>query len=158
MGGAPRRKISSAVDELVEGAAAPLGMVGDRGEQLVGELAADGGADLGHLLAGARRSSRAISESCSVAGMANGGSGPQRVAVARVPEQAGLEHRLGQLLDEQRHAVGLGDDLISTSAGSGLPRRGRSTIAALAAAEPVEGQQGDVRMAGPGRAGTPAGR
>ena len=38
-------------DQLVEGGAQlVLGPVGDRGEQLVGELAADHGADLGHLL------------------------------------------------------------------------------------------------------------
>jgi hypothetical protein len=35
----------------------------------------------------------------------------QLVVIARVLEQARLEHRLGQLLDEQRHAVGLGHDL-----------------------------------------------
>ena len=61
--------------------------------------------------AGASRSRRDISESCSVDGMASGGSGPQAPAVGRVVEQAGLHHGLGQLLDEQRHAVGLGDDL-----------------------------------------------
>ena len=41
------------------------------------------------------RSRRAISESCRQAG------------IAASPD---LEHGLGQLLDEQRHAVGAGDD------------------------------------------------
>ena len=34
---------------------------------------------------------------------------------------AGLEHRLGQLLDEQRHAVGAGDDRVDHSAGRRSP-------------------------------------
>ena len=60
----------------------------------------------------ASRSRRASSESCSVAGIASGGRGRELVVVAGVAKQAGLEHRLGQLLDEQRHAVGLGHDLL----------------------------------------------
>ena len=51
----------------------------DGGKQFVIELPADAGADLCNLLVtGARRSRRAISESCRVAGMAKGGSGPAR--------------------------------------------------------------------------------
>ena len=77
----------------------------------------------------ASRSSRAISESCSVAGIASGAGGRPRVAVAS-SAQAGLEHRLGQLLDEQRHPVGpRRRSRSSTSAGSALPPVTRSTIA-----------------------------
>ena len=36
----------------------------------------------------------------------------ERVVVALIPEQIGLQHGPGQLLDEQGHAVGLGDDLV----------------------------------------------
>jgi hypothetical protein len=32
--------------------------------------------------------------------------------VALIPEQIGLQHGPGQLLDEQGHAVCLGDDLV----------------------------------------------
>ena len=46
----------------------------------------------------------------------------QLVVIAGVGEQARFEHRLGQLLDEQRHAVGLRATICSTiSAGSALP-------------------------------------
>ena len=45
--------------------------------------------------------------------MASGGSGPSSiVAVARVAQQTRLQHRLGELLDEQRHAVGARHDLL----------------------------------------------
>ena len=79
------------------------------------------------------RSSRAISESWQ-----RGGDGGL----------AGLQDRLGQLLDEQRHAVGARDD--------GIDRLGRQTVAAEArhnrldpgATEPVEGQAGDVGVGG----------
>ena len=51
----------------------------DGGKQFVIELPADAGADLCNLLhPGARRSRRAISELCRVAGIAEGGSGPAR--------------------------------------------------------------------------------
>ena len=44
--------------------------------------------------------------------MASDDSGPrQHIAVAGIVEQPAFEHRLGQLLDEQRHAVGVRDDL-----------------------------------------------
>ena len=64
-----------------------------------------------------------------------------------------LEHRLGQLLDEQRHAVGARHDL--------LEHLGRQRLAArdsfdhrraLAPAEAIERQRRDVRVARPRRA------
>jgi len=43
--------------------------------------------------------------------MASGGSGPvQHIATRPFLEQSALEHCLRQLLDEQRHPVGLGKD------------------------------------------------
>ena len=36
----------------------------------------------------------------------------ERIVVALIPEQIGLEHGPRQLLDEQGHAVRLGDDLV----------------------------------------------
>ena len=85
---------------------------GDRGEEGVGELAPERGADLGDLLdrgeaveAGEQRvvQGRWQRERRQRPG--------QLVMIARVPKQTRFEHRLGQLLDEQRHAVGLGHDL-----------------------------------------------
>ena len=54
----------------------------------------------------------------------------QLVAVAEVPEEAGLEHELGELLGEERHPVGLGDDLIEHLLGQRLApgHRGRDLV------------------------------
>ena len=90
------------------------------------------------------RSTRDISEACSVVG--NG------ELLRRLVELLAFQHRLGQFLDEQRHAVGALDDL--------LEQRGRQRLAAgdvlhhrhaLAPAEAVERHGGDVRMADPRR-------
>ena len=76
----------------------------------------------------------------------------ESVVVALVPEQIGLEHGPRQLLDEQRHAVRLCDDLVE--------HRGRQRLAAaqpldhgrtLPAAQTAEGQRGDMGVARPGR-------
>ena len=45
------------------------------------------------------------------------------VMVAGVLEQPEFQHRLGQLLDEQRNAVGPGDDLVQDLFGQGLAGR-----------------------------------
>ena len=59
------------------------------------------------------RSSRAMSELCKVAGTGQGRQRPgQRVAIPLDPERAGLEHRLGHLLDVERHAVSAGGDMV----------------------------------------------
>ena len=119
----------------------------------MGELAADRGADLRDLLdrgeAVEARKQRVVERRGDRERRQRAG---KLVAVARVREQARLEHRLGQLLDEQGHAVGLGDDLRGTSAGRALAPTTRSTMRrALAAAEPGERQRADVRLARPGR-------
>jgi hypothetical protein len=90
-------------------------------EQPIGELATDYRADLSDLPHGAetietrhkrlsnRRRDRQWPEwPCEL------------VAVARSDEQSGLEHRLGQLLDEQRHAVSTCDDLLENLGRKGL--------------------------------------
>ena len=78
----------------------------------MGELAADRGADLRHLLDGGEaveaRHQRIVQRRRDRERRQGAG---ELIAVAGVREQAGFEHRLGQLLDEQRHAVGLGYDL-----------------------------------------------
>ena len=101
-------------DQLVEGGA-QLGFrpVGDRGEQLVAELAADHGADLRHLLD--RREAVEAGHQRVVQGRRDRERRQrpgQLVAIAGVREQARFQHRLGQLLDEQRHAVGARHDLL----------------------------------------------
>ena len=136
-------------DQLVErGLQLRLRPVGDRGEQRVGELAADRGADLRDLLhrreaveAGQQRvvQRRRDRERRQRAG--------QLVVVARVREQARFEHRLGQLLDEQRHAVGLGHDLRRDLVRQRLvPDHPLDQGGALAPAEPGQRQRADVRL------------
>ena len=59
------------------------------------------------------RSTRAINEACSVVGIASGCSRPvEHVAVVVLVQLLAFQHGLGQLLDEQRHAVGALDDLV----------------------------------------------
>jgi hypothetical protein len=66
--------------------------------------------------------------------------------------RSAFEHRLRQLLEEQRHAVGMGDDPIHeglwqrSATGDPLDQR-----RALRAAQPVERVHGDMRKAHPGR-------
>ncbi len=89
-----------------------LGPVGDRGEQPVGELAPERGADLGDLFHGCEAVEAGEQRVMQGRWQRERWQRPgQLVVVARVREQARFEHRLGQLLDEQRHAVGLGHDL-----------------------------------------------
>ena len=49
--------------------------------------------------------------------------------IAGIDEEAGLENGLGQLLDEQRHAFRLGQDLVSDLGRQGLAAAIRSMIA-----------------------------
>ena len=61
---------------------------------------------------GANRSSRASNEAWSDVGIASASPDPSCVAIASLRQDAALDYRLGQLLDEQRHAVGTPDDLV----------------------------------------------
>ena len=75
----------------------------------------------------------------------------QCVPVAVVAQQARFENRLGQLLDEQRHAVGAGNDLVhqfcrQRFAGDAFDHRG-----ALLPVEAIQGHQRHVRAPKPGR-------
>ena len=82
------------------------------------------------------RSSRAISEACSEAGTA-----------APRSRRTGLQHRLGQLLDEQRHPVGPGRDLAQHLRRQGLlAGQARDDRLGRAAAEAVEREPGHVRV------------
>ena len=104
------------------------------------------------LATGPSRSSRAISEACKV------GRDRERRQRARrqhrrdpVVATAGFEHRLGQLLDEQRHAVGALDDLVDDLAGkAGIAGEPLDQRRAVAPAEPVQRQHRHMRLAAPG--------
>ena len=118
----------------------------------MGELAADHGADLSDFA----HAAEAIETGHE--GVVQGRRDRERrqqagelEMVARGDEQTRLQHHLGQLLDEQRHAVGARDDLLEDlgrqSPGAGDPRdHGQD----LAPAQPGERQRGDVAPS-PGR-------
>ena len=126
---------------------------GDGGQDSIGKIASDGRADLQHLARGTepvdprhqrglqRRRNRQVL--CRLI---------EHVVIAGFVQSLALEHRLGQLFDEQRHAVGALDDLIEQSgrqflsAGYMIDQHGP-----LALRQPVERQHGDVRLPGPGR-------
>ena len=100
---------------------------------------------------GASRSSRAISESRK-----RGGNGERRqravenVTIARVTQQLRLQHRLGQLLDEQRHAVGVSQDLLEHLLGQRLAAGELGyQLRPLAPAKAVQPQNGDMRLVAP---------
>ena len=103
-GGVPRRNTRSAATSWSQRAPQPvLRRRDDRREQFVGELAPDHGADLRHLLG--RRRAGPGGPSAIPQGRWNR-ERRQRAGsstVAGFREQARLDHRPGQLLDEQRH-------------------------------------------------------
>ena len=76
----------------------------------------------------------------------------EAIALAVLDQQPGFQHGLGQFLDEQRHAVGLGDDL-RHHFGRQLAAAGHALDQGLglAAVEPAERHRGDVGQALPGR-------
>ena len=100
-------------DQLVETRAQLiLGPVGDRGEQRMGKLAADHRPELRHLL---HRGEAVEPRHQRIVQRCRNRERRQRarkfVVIARVGQKTGFHHRLGQLLDEQRRAIGLGHDL-----------------------------------------------
>src|SRR3977135_3093286 len=89
--------------------------------------------------------------------MQNSGNSEGRCGAARQPcidplvAIAGLEHRFGQLFDEQRHAVGALDDLGDGLAGkAGIAGKPLNQCRAVAPAEPVQRQCSDMRLTAPG--------
>ena len=100
--------------QLVEGRAQlRFGPRGERLEQLMGESRARSRRRSERLRA---RAAEAIEtgheESRRVAGIERRQQAGELEMVARGDEQTRLQHHLGQLLDEQRHAVGARDDLL----------------------------------------------
>ena len=103
------------------------------------------------ILAAGSRSRRAIRDACSVSGTASG-----------VPAALGLrrfQHRLGQLLDKERHAVGLRHDAVQHWRGQNaalddLPGERRRVVPV----EPAQGHQAHAGAAEPGVPRTPGER
>jgi hypothetical protein len=101
------------VHQLIERALQTILVQATHGsQQIVRELTPDCGTDLGHLLD--RRKTIQARHQRILEGRGN----RQRrqgafelPVITGVSQQTGFQHRLGQLLDEQRHAVGLGHDL-----------------------------------------------
>ena len=72
---------------------------------------------------------------------------------------AAFEHRFGQLLDEQRNAVGALDDLVDGLAGeTGIAGEPLDQCRAIAPAEPVQRQRWSHAAGRSRRAGTRGGR
>ena len=113
-----------------------LGQGRDRREQRVGELPADAGCHLRHLLDPGHPVQPGHQR-----GVQRGRHRRARFGRAR------LQHRLGQLLDEQRHPVGPGGDLAQHRRRQ-VPTAGQARDDRLgrAAAEPVEREPRHVRV------------
>ena len=121
-------------------------MRGDGGEQVPAELAPDRCADLRDLLdrgeAIEPRHQRVAQGQRDRQGAGAPGIFP---AIAGIPEVCRFEDRLGQLLDEQRHAVGLAEDLLEQVRGQRLATgESRYNGAALRPGELVESDRRDV--------------
>ena len=91
------------------------------------------------------RSSRAVSEACSVIGTS-------RVAALPIRMLGILHHNLGQLLDEQRDAIGLRDNPLEQRAGQHrLDGNPFDQFRCLFLRQPPQGDQAGGGKANPGR-------
>ncbi len=129
------------VDELGEGVV-ELGPIElrHRHQQLLAETPPDGRRELGDLLDRRQpveaRHERVL-QRCRYRQRRQ--RAVEGVAIAGIVEQSGLEHGLGQLLDEKRHAVGLLNDLIEQLVGQRLAAGDlENHVRGLAAAETVQ--------------------
>ena len=126
--------------------------VGDRLQRLVGELAADGGADLrdplerAHAVEPRHQRVRQGRRDRELPPRAR-----QHVAPVPFGQQVGFEHRLGELFQKQRHAVGLDDDLLDDFLGQLPARDALDQRRAQLPAQAVQHQRRDVRMRVPAR-------
>ena len=75
----------------------------------------------------------------------------QRKTIVLLAQQTGFENRLGQFLDEQRHAVGAGYDLVRQPRRQWFPRDAADHRRTLLATEPAQHDERDVWSAEPWR-------
>jgi hypothetical protein len=128
-------------------------MRSDGGDQLIAELAPERGADLSDLLdrreAIEPRHQRVAQRRRDRQGACAPDIFP---SIAGIPEVSGFQDRLGQLLDEQRHAVGLAEDLFQQIRGQSLAAgQPRYHGAALRPGELAERERSDVTVMRPAR-------
>ena len=103
------------------------------------------------LATGPRRSRRAINEACKVAGIGSAGNGLAPTPRRPGCRTTGFEHGLGQLLDEQRYAVGALDNLVDDVVGeAGVAGKPLDQRGAVPSAEPVQRQHRHMRLSAPG--------
>ena len=130
-----------------------LRQLGNRGEQLLTELASQRGRDLRHLLARhdpvQARHQGILQRSRN---RARRQRARQEVAIARVLQEARLEHGLGQLLDKQRYAVGALDDVLEHLVRKRFPAgHPADELGAFPAAQAAELDRNDIRKIVPAR-------
>ena len=104
---------------------------GDDRQQSVGNSRPIAAAVWATALTGASRSSLANSRVLQRGRDRRQSRPPAQPRSTAVIEQAALLNRLGQLLQEQRHAVGIGDDPVAHAPGHGLAAGMRSTRASF---------------------------
>ena len=120
--------------ELIESRTQPrLGPQCYGGQQLIAELASDAGSDLCNLLDWREPIEPRHQRVLQRGGHRQRWERPvQRPLAALRPKQPGLEHRLGQFFDEQRHPVGMSHDLLEQRLGqcpaAGQPRNDHCTF------------------------------
>ena len=127
--------------------------IGHRGQQALGETAPDAGADLGDFAD--RRQAIEARRQTVLQGRRHrefGDRALQHIAMPGVLDETALDHHGGQFLDEQRHPVGLGDDLPHQLVGQRfaaghLVGHGRD----IATAQARQAKRGGMAEAGPRR-------
>ena len=137
------------IDQLLQGLLQiALAQWRHRGQQRIGELAPDRRTDLRHLL----DRSEAVEARHQRVVQGRGNRERRQRVLLGVGDQPRFQHGLGQLLEEQRHAVGPRDDLVA-DLGRQCPTADQPLDhgRALAAAQPVELQQRGVCLGAPGR-------
>ena len=148
-------KQQSRIAELIQrGLQLLLRTLRHRLDQFIGKLAAEHRADLRNLLGGRPEPVEASHQR----GMQGRRHRQRRKRCRRqhrgnpVSLRGAFQHRLGQLLDKQRHAVGALDDLRDDIGGErGIAGQLLHQRLAVAFAEPIERQTRDVGAAAPGR-------
>ncbi len=143
------------IAELIQrGLQFPLGTLRHRLDQLIGKLAAEHRADLRDLL-GDRPEPVEPRHQRGMQGRRHRQRGKRCRSQHRsnpVALRGAFQHRLGQLLDKERHPVGALDDLGDDIRGErGIAGQLLHQRLAVAFAEPIERQTRDVGAAAPGR-------